>query len=395
MCEPAVEAAPEDETCPDRPPSGGADCYRSLVENARDLIYTLDTDRRLTSVNPAAERITGYSRGELVGRRCDSLFPRDGGDRQVTFDATIMTKDGCERILEVSALPLVDGSEVVGVQGVARDVTERRAAERGLLEMQTMEAVGRLAGGVAQDFNDLLTAIGGYAELMLSRLAPNDPVAHDAKEIRKAGTRAASLTRQLLALSRRQVLRPTVHDLNALVADCEPILRRLLGDEIALEINAQRDLWPVSVDRDQLGQALVNLATNAREAMPGGGRVSIETANVEIDRACHARLGAIPPGRYVVLALSDTGIGMDAEVSSHAFEPFYTTKPWGPRAGLGLATVYGIVKQSHGFVYVSSEPGEGARFEIYLPRVEAEADGSPGPTGPGLAGGARALRVDD
>jgi two-component system, cell cycle sensor histidine kinase and response regulator CckA len=392
MREPAFQAAPEDETRPDPCRCGGAERRPSLVENARELIYTLDADRRLTSVNRAAERITGYSRDELVGRRCDWLFPC-GGDRQVTFDATITTKDGSERILEVSALPLVEDGEVVGVQGVARDVTERRAAASGLLRTQTMEAVGRLAGGVAQEFNDLLTAIGGYAELILSRLPPTDPVAQDAKEIRKAGARAASLTQQLLALSRGQVLAPKVLDLNALVGDCAPILRRLLGDEIALEINARRDLWHVRVDPDQLAQALASIAANARGAMPVGGRVSIETANVEIDAARAARLGSMAPGRYVVLAVSDTGIGMHAEVRSHAFEPFYTTKPWSPGAGLGLATVYGIVKQSDGFVWVSSEPGRGARFEIYLPRVEAELDGSP--ESPGVAGGESVLPVAD
>jgi nitrogen-specific signal transduction histidine kinase len=252
---------------------------------------------------------------------------------------------------------------------VIEDVSERRQLEERLRESEKLEAIGRLAGGVAHDFNNLLTAIIGYAQLLADSLDHDDPKADDVEEIIKAAERSASLTGQLLAFSRKQVLVPAILDINGLVRETTVLLRRVIGEHIDLVTTLAPELEPVSADRTQLEQIVINLAANARDAMPSGGRLTIETANAAIGEADMPHQVVSEPGRYVMLAVRDTGVGMDAETKLRVFEPFFTTKEQGRGTGLGLATVYGIVKQSGGFIDVHSEPHQGSTFMVYLPAV--------------------------
>jgi len=281
----------------------------------------------------------------------------------------------------------------VRVWGTQRDVTDQRHLEEQFRQSQKMEAVGQLAGGIAHDFNNLLTAILGNTQLLLRELPPGDSKRGDVEEIRKASERAASLTRQLLAYSRRQMLQPVVLDLNVVVAEMDKLLRRLIGEHIALVTVLAPDLGRVKADPNQLEQVIVNLAVNARDAMPEGGKLTIETANVDLDEGfAQAHLGSVP-GAYAMLAVTDTGSGMDATVRAHLFEPFFTTKEVGKGTGLGLATVYGIVKQSDGYISVYSEPGHGSSFKIYLPRVATPAGAAAGPQKGGPARGTETVLV--
>ena len=277
------------------------------------------------------------------------------------------------------------------------DITERKALEAQLLQAQKMEAVGRLAGGVAHDFNNLLMAIMGYGELIRSSLIKDDPLYKYSEDILKASERAASLTQQLLAFSRRQVTQPQVLNLNRVAVDLEKMLGRLIGEHIHLEIVADPALGPVKADPGQINQIIMNLAINARDAMPTGGRLILTTANIDFTASHQCFSEAAPPGPYVKLAVSDTGSGMDAATLDHLFEPFFTTKEMGKGTGLGLPMVYGIVQQNRGCVEVESQPGQGTTFNIYLPRLESavEAPGNRISLAAKLEGSETILVVED
>jgi signal transduction histidine kinase/ActR/RegA family two-component response regulator len=292
---------------------------------------------------------------------------------------TALRKDGTTFPVIVHASSVMSGDRPVGLRGIVIDLTELREAqeelrrkEEQLRESQKMEAIGRLAGGVAHDFNNLLTVISGHSQLMLEKLGESEPLHRSAGRIYTAAERAATLTRQLLAFSRRQVLEPEVLDLNAVVADMDKILRRVIGEDIDLLTVLDPDLGRTKADRGQIEQVILNLAVNARDAMPQGGKLTLETSNVHLGEEYAGRHVAVTPGPHVMLAVSDSGIGMDEETKSQVFEPFFTTKEGA--TGLGLATVYGTVKQSGGNIWVYSEPGQGTVFKVYLPRVEGEAE---------------------
>ncbi|MGD0019582.1 MAG: ATP-binding protein [Candidatus Limnocylindrales bacterium] len=291
---------------------------------------------------------------------------------------------------------MVDRDSVI-YDGLISDITERRALQEQLRQAQKMEAVGRLAGGVAHDFNNLLTAVRGYAELARAALRADDPARADIEEVIVAADRASELTSQLLAFSRRQVLQPQVLDAAAATVRLAPMLRRLLGEHIELNTGATCSHGRVKVDPGQLEQVVVNLAVNARDAMGGGGRLTIETADVELDTTYASTHPGVPPGPYVMLTVSDTGSGMDADTRARAFEPFFTTKEPGKGTGMGLATVCGIVKQSGGSISLCSEPGKGTTFRLYFPRVDEPASRNAGsdPPSPSPSGSETVLLVED
>jgi signal transduction histidine kinase/CheY-like chemotaxis protein len=286
-----------------------------------------------------------------------------------TYELEIIAKDGRKVMLEVSSRILFVQGKPVGVEGIGRDISDRKVLEEELRHSQKMEAVGRLAGGIAHDFNNLLTAVLGHSELLLATPSLDTTIREDLKEIRKAGERAASLTRQLLAFSRKQILELRILDLNAVIAGMQTLLSRLIGEHIHLSIVNAPDLGRVRADQGQLEQVILNLAINARDAMPEGGQLTIGTANVDLDEAYAIGHPTAKPGRYVMIAVSDTGDGMDAATRARIFEPFFTTKEQGKGTGLGLSMVYGIIRQSDGYIWVYSEPGYGSSFKIYLPWV--------------------------
>ena len=383
----------------------------TAIDQSADAVMITNSAGDIEYVNPAFSRINGYSREEALGHNPRILKSdrQEPGFYQQLW-ATLRKgqawhgelinrrKDGSLYTAEMNFAPLRDeGGRITHFIATKQDVTERKQMEDRLRQGQKMEAVGRLAGGVAHDFNNLLTLINGYSALVLGRLDSNDSNWGQIEEIRRAGERAASLTRQLLAFSRRQVLAPRILDLSAVVGDIEKMLRRLMGEDIDLEIVRGSPLGQVKADPGQIEQVLVNLAVNARDAMPEGGKFVIESANVELDQLYADRHPEVVPGRFVVLTVTDSGIGMSAEIQTHIFEPFFTTKEKDKGTGLGLATVYGIVKQSGGYIWVSSEPGCGTTFNIYLPRIDEteDWDQSAEPQGESVAGSETILLVED
>lgn len=366
-----------------------------VFEMIGDAVFVMDLDGRIITSNPAATRLFGYTQAELAGRHVVMLHDPDlGGRLEETIQESLRRdhrwsgelpfrrKDGRRGVADVVVVAQLDGDgRPMAWIGVNRDVTERRELEQQLRQSQRLEAVGQLAGGVAHDFNNLLMVISSYAAMLLEDLDAADARRVDIREIAKAAHRAAALTQQLLAFGRRQLLQPRTLDLNHTVREMENMLRRLLAADIVLRTVLEPAPWPVHADAGQIEQVLMNLVINARDAMPRGGSIQVETANVEVGAATAGRDAAlaIPPGAYVRLAVSDSGVGMDAATLAHMFEPFFTTKDAGKGTGLGLATVYGIVTQSGGHVRCTSEPGFGTTFEIYLPRAQGALAEAPEP----------------
>ena len=357
---------------------------RVLVEQLPAVLWTTDTELRFTSSVGAGLLRLGLKPQEVVGKSLYEYFQTDDRSfmpiaahrRALSGESVTFHVEWGNGSYACHAEPLRDGNGVVvGVISMALDITDRKQLEAQLRQAQKMEAVGRLAGGIAHDFNNLLMVIQGYTELLLDRLGGEHPLRRNAEQIHDASQRAAGLTRQLLAFSRKQMLDPQVLSIRDVVSDMEKMLRRLIGEDIELVTMNAPDLWSVRADRSQVEQVLLNLAVNSRDAMPNGGKLTIEAANVELDSS-YSRHAVVEPGEYVMLAVSDTGTGMDADTQAHVFEPFFTTKEKGKGTGLGLATVYGIVKQSGGYIWVYSEVGKGATFKVYLPRVTKEAQGA-------------------
>jgi len=354
---------------------------RVLVEQLPAALWTVDKNLCFTSAVGAGlarlglkpNMVGGVSLYEYFETNDSTFVPiaahrRAIGGEPLTFHSEWK---GGSYTCHVEPLRSSDG-ELQGAICMALDITDRKQLEEQLRQAQKMEAVGRLAGGIAHDFNNLLMVIQGYADLLAERLPEGNSLRRNAEQIQTASQRATSLTRQLLAFSRKQMLAPKVLNVQAVVADMEKILRRLIGEDVQLETSSAPDLGLVKADRSQIEQVILNLAVNARDAMPEGGRLTIETANAELDASFAHPPAVLAPGKYVMLAVTDNGCGMDTETQTHIFEPFFTTKEKGKGTGLGLATVYGIVKQSGGYVWVYSEPGRGTSFKVYLPRIEEE-----------------------
>ncbi len=378
--------------------------YEALVNTLDGIVWEAEADTyRLTFISSQVGRLLGYSPESCV-QDADffshtiheddfdwvmcfcSQAVKENRDHQLEYR---MIKANGSIVWMRDNIAIIREGDKTMLRGILTDITDRKEAEEALKQTeeqlrhaQKMEAVGRMAGGIAHDFNNLLTAIIGYAEVALNQLNTGDPVRHYNEEIRKAGSRAAELTAQLLAFSRKQVRQPRPIDLNQALTSMEDMLRRLIGKNIELALNLPPDLGTVKADPGQIEQVIVNLTVNARDAMPNGGRLTIETANVELDQAYAAVHLGVSAGHYVLLSVSDTGCGMEADVLPHIFEPFYTTKPHGQGTGLGLAIVYGIVKQNNGDIAVVSEPQQGTTFTFHFPCADEPAEELRPPSGP-------------
>jgi two-component system cell cycle sensor histidine kinase/response regulator CckA len=357
--------------------------YRTLVETTQEGVWSLDAEGRMTYVNRRFAEMLGYTPEEMLGRPAYDFVPlahqpeaRERiarGMRGISevFEAPLRHKDGRDVWVLLSSTPLRDeAGHITGAFAMATDITERRALEKQNRELQKFEAIGQLAGGIAHDFNNVIGAMLGWAELGLEKTPADSPVRRHFEVIRDQARRGAGLTRQLLAFARRQILEKKLTSLNQCVVDVTTLLEKTIGEHIEIRTQLAADLPSVNADPAQLEQVLLNLCINARDAMPGGGRLVIETSNAEFDADYSRHYPYVQPGRYVQLAVSDTGTGMDAATRDRIFEPFFTTKEMGRGTGLGLATVYGIVKQHGGFIHVDSEPGQGSAFRVYLPAAE-------------------------
>ena len=386
---------------------------RAIVDNSPIAIIVMDPNLRITRWNPSAEQMFGWSSDEMLGQPYVAIVPEERmkehlrlraelrrGEVVTNFETQRLRSDGSlvDVILSVAALRDPDGASR-GFAVLMTDVTERRKLEMQFRQALKMEAVGQLAGGVAHDFNNLLTVITSYSGLLLAQLRHDDPMRSDIEQIGGAANRAAALTRQLLAFSRQQVLRPRVLTLNDVVTGLQSLLRRVVRENIDIVTSLDPELGLVEADPGQMEQVIINLIVNARDAMPEGGTLMIQTANVDFDDVYMSRHQdvTIAPGQYALIAISDTGTGMPPEVQARAFDPFYTTKAPGEGTGLGLSTVYGIIKQSDGFVWLYSEPGQGTTFKVYLPLATkaAEAVGREKDRAVRLGGGETILVVED
>jgi PAS domain S-box-containing protein len=383
----------------------------ALLDNIPDLVWFKDEQGRYSAVNEPLARFFGRSRERVVGRSDRDLIDSELADRFEESDRRALANpegihltedvrapDGTILHFDTTKTPIHDSKGLpIGTVGIARDMTERRRLEAQLLQSQKMDAIGRLAGGVAHDFNNLLTTILGYCGVLLDQLSAEDPLRPDVEEIQNAGERAASLTQQLLAFSRKQIFEPSLLDLNAIVSEAGRMLRRLIGENIVLSTELAADLPAVRADRGQIEQVLLNLVVNARDAMPRGGALRIETAQVEAFAAPDASPAGAGARNWIRLSVSDDGIGMDVDTRRRVFEPFFTTKERGKGTGLGLATVYGIIKQSGGDIWVESEPGLGSIFHVYLPSAEAPipAEAVPPPAEAASGGFETILLVED
>ena len=382
---------------------------RSIIANSLDVTVVLAPDTRFLFVSPSVERVFGYAPAELQGSPAlgfvhpedqplvKSSFERalEDGTRVEQADFRFRHRDGSWRTISTNAKRLDPETGITGVIVNGRDITDRLQLEAQLHQAQKMEAVGRLAGGVAHDFNNLLTVIQGYGEMLAETLEGDPERRESVSEIVRAAARATALTRQLLAFSRQQVLETRVLDVGEVVAETEKMLKRLIGEDIEVAVVKAEALGRVKADPGQVSQVLLNLAVNARDAMPGGGRLTVEMSNASLDAPLGIGLEAIPAGRYVTISMTDTGSGMDADTIGHIFEPFFTTKERGKGTGLGLSTVYGIVRQSGGYVTVRTAPGAGTTFRTYWPRCDEPVDTAQPSTVRSLRGTETVLIVED
>jgi PAS domain S-box-containing protein len=364
-----------------------SELFCTTLNSIGDGVIAIDQSGRVTFLNSVAQELTGWTKTEATGQPLDAVYQITNESTRDTLvnpaarsltegcvvplsdDARLVARDGTERPVADCAAPIRDArGTTTGAVLVFHDVTDARRLEEQFRQSQKLEAVGRLAGGIAHDFNNLLTVINGYCQLV-----EGDPTVSQSSrdflgEIHHAGDRAAALTQQLLAFSRSQLFQPTPCDLNEIVASASNLLKRLIGEDVIMQLQLAPDLWTIQADRGRMEQILINFAVNARDAMPGGGEISIETANVEVTQASSSDHADAAAGQYVVLTFRDTGQGMEESVRSRAFEPYFTTKEFGKGTGLGLATVFGIVKQSDGYIRIDSQPGAGTTFQVYFPR---------------------------